>query len=211
MNENQYKQIDKKEAAYEKFLSKKEKARNIKIVTFVGILTIIIIFLFVFVKCDPNTGTDISASHSESSSTISKADTVGEVKNGSMPNMTKEQIQAELSKQQSKDKFRVQISSGGTIQKGSKTLNLKVANPSTNEASCRIEILEGSEVLFGSTGFGNDKQLTAAEMKPDTYMDKFELNRELTPGQHSLTVCFHEMFNGQNIGTTNIQVNVSCA
>ncbi|MEF3302513.1 hypothetical protein [Paenibacillus sp. GYB003] len=119
----------------------------------------------------------------------------GEVLDGDLPHMSDEAIRDYLIQKQDASMFTVTVNSEASIQKGSKTLQLMVANPKRNSLECYVEVIHDGETLY-----------TSPLMKPKQYIQKAELSKPLEGGKNKLIVRYNIVHQGEIVGVQETEI-----
>jgi hypothetical protein len=152
-----------------------------KSIIFILLMAIALFGLFVTTLVDPNNDKHIPS---------------GSVIYGDLPSMSKQEILDMLKKKQDASKFTIQVNSEATFKSGSSTLSLLAANPAVNSVDCYLEILNGDQLLY-----------TSPYLKPRQYIKTAKLS--VTPkNKEKLIVRYNLVFNGQNVGVVEAEINV---
>lgn len=121
---------------------------------------------------------------------------------GDLPQLSEDEIAELLRKKQKESFFTVQASSQGTIQTGSRTLSLSVANPRNNKYDCRFQI------ILAATG---KSIYTSPILRPRSYIEFEYLTAELEAGEHKAIVRYSILDkDGGVCGLTDVEVLITC-
>lgn len=167
--------------------SKSKKKMRISLI--VGVVVLIAILLMIIRSCSSDPVAPV-----ERNDPIARPG-IGEVLDGDLPNMSDEQIRAYLKKVQDASSFTTHVDSAGTIESGSRTLNLLVLNPEDNSIDCYIEILYEGEVIY-----------TSPILKPKQFLKTIELSRELPEGATKLILRYNGIFEGRIVNATEVDI-----
>lgn len=119
----------------------------------------------------------------------------GEVLDGDLPSMSDDAIRAYLKEKQDASMFTVTVNSEATLRKGSKTLQLLVANPERNSLECYVEVVHDGETLY-----------TSPLMKPKQYIQKAELSKPLVGDKNKLIVRYTIVHQGEIVGVQETEI-----
>jgi hypothetical protein len=122
---------------------------------------------------------------------------VGVVLDGDLPNMSDEQIREHLKQKQDASLFTVAVNAEATLEKGSKILNLMVANPEKNSINCYFEIVDKEEVIY-----------TSPIMKPKQYIQTAKLSKVLLEDTKKLIVRYNVVYQDNIIGVVEAEIQV---
>lgn len=124
------------------------------------------------------------------------------VSTGDLPQLSEDEIKELLRKKQKDSFFTVQASSQGTIQPGSRTLFLSVANPRNNKYDCRFQIIlaETQKSIY-----------TSPILSPRSYIENECLTAALEAGEHKAIVRYSVLDkDGGVCGLTDVEVLITC-
>ena len=172
-----------------------ERKLNIKADILIGLSIIIILLLLMFRGCEA-----IGPSGSPAPPTGNMIADTG-VMEGDIPDLTDEE-RLELMQRQTDDAvFTVQALSAGSLEAGSRYLDLTVANPQNNTHACRFDLLINGETLY-----------TSPVLQPHTYIQAMELSRALEPGAYTAVVRYSILSDsGEVTGNTEVEVKILCS
>lgn len=121
---------------------------------------------------------------------------------GDLPQLSEDEITELLRKKQKDSFFTVQASSQGTIQPGSRTLALSVANPRNNKYDCRFQIIlsETQKSIY-----------TSPILRPRSYLENEYLTEALEAGEHKAIIRYSILDkDGGVCGLTDVEVLITC-
>lgn len=123
------------------------------------------------------------------------------VKEGIIPGYTKEQIEQILQRKADESTFSFEINSRPVFKNGKSEGNIRIANPPFNKYP--IEFI----ITLNST---NQVIFTSPKLKPNNYIEKAKLDKELKAGDYNATATINAYDDkGEKVGTSSAKIVIS--
>lgn len=123
------------------------------------------------------------------------------VKEGIIPGYTKEQIEQILQRKADESTFSFEINSRPVFKNGKSEGNIRIANPPFNKYP--IEFI----ITLDST---NQVIFTSPKLKPNNYIEKAKLDKELKAGDYNATATINAYDDkGEKVGTSSAKIVIS--
>lgn len=123
------------------------------------------------------------------------------VKEGIIPGYTKEQIEQILQRKADESTFSFEINSRPVFKNGKSEGNIRIANPPFSKYPIEfiITLDSNNQVIF-----------TSPKLKPNNYIEKAKLDKELKAGDYNATATINAYDDkGEKVGTSSAKIVIS--